>query len=210
MKVNYIKSLLSEHEKILYLTRQHWFIFVGSILVEILVVFIIAILTLVINVLVPGIGIWLLILVPMILVFVPVIGGIRDFLIWWNRQYIITNRRVIQVSGVINKNVIDSSLEKVNDVKMDQSVIGRLFNFGNVEILTASELGANVFRRIGDPVHFKTAMLNAKEKLERGNGEGPGEEDIPALIEQLDQLRQEGIITEEEFQLKKAELLSKM
>jgi hypothetical protein len=68
-----------------------------------------------------------------------------------------------------------------------------------------------MFKRIGDPVHFKTAMLNAKEQLERGGErEAPTEGEIPALLEQLDKLRQEGVITEEEFILKKAELLSKM
>jgi uncharacterized membrane protein YdbT with pleckstrin-like domain len=40
---------------------------------------------------------------------------------WKNHQYIITNRRVIQINGIVNKNVTDSSLEKVNDVHMTQS-----------------------------------------------------------------------------------------
>ena len=69
---------------------------------------------------------------------------LRDILIWWNRQYIITSLRVIQISGVINKNLTDSSLEKVNDVKLSQSIVGRLFDYGNVEILTASEVGCQL------------------------------------------------------------------
>jgi uncharacterized membrane protein YdbT with pleckstrin-like domain len=66
---------------------------------------------------------------------------INDILVWSHHQYIVTNWRVLQISGIFNKNVIDSSLEKVNDVKMTQSFFGRIFNYGNVEILTASELG---------------------------------------------------------------------
>ena len=95
---------------------------------------------------------------------------------------------------------------------MDQSVWGRLFGFGNVQILTASELGVNQFRRIGDPVGFKTAMLNAKEELGFGEMGVPAraEEDIPAMIEKLDQLRKQGTISNEEFQRKKSELLAKM
>jgi hypothetical protein len=118
---------------------------------------------------------------------------------------------VIHVKGVFNKSVIDSSLEKVNDVKMEQSYLGRIFDYGDVEILTASELGVNKFGYIQQPVKFKTAMLNAKAKLEQGEiGRGLPAPDIPGLIAELDLLRQQGVLTEGEFQQKKAELLAKM
>jgi uncharacterized membrane protein YdbT with pleckstrin-like domain len=147
-----------------------------------------------------------------LLVLIPAVIMLRDILVWYNRQYIVSNRRVIQISGVFNKNVIDSSLEKVNDVKMSQSFLGRLFDYGDIEILTGSELGVNLFKRIGDPVKFKTAMLNAKEEL---GFEGTGAhvqqaEGIPEQIAELDTLRKKGILTEAEFQKKKAELLAKM
>ena len=138
---------------------------------------------------------------------------VRDFLIWFNRQYIVTNRRVIQTSGVFSKDVVDSSLEKVNDVKLSQSFWGRLFDYGDIEILTASEVGANVFRSIGEPIKFKTAMLNAKERLgfdELGTQSVQAVNDIPFMIASLDDLRKKGIISEVEFQQKKTELLSKM
>ncbi len=87
-----------------------------------------------------------------------------------------------------------------------------MFGYGDIEILTASELGINLFRRIGEPVKFKTAMLNAKEELGYGEmGARPqAEEDIPTLIARLDELRKKGIVTEAEFQKKKSELLAKM
>ncbi|MEN6300163.1 MAG: PH domain-containing protein, partial [Anaerolineaceae bacterium] len=132
-----------------------------------------------------------------------------DIFKWLNHQYIITNRRVIQVSGIFNKSVTDSSLEKVNDVHMDQSFLGRIFDYGDVEILTASELGVNQFKRIAKPVEFKTAMLNAKESLEHGDVE-IFNENIPDMIARLDKLRSQGILNEEEFQKKKSELLSKL
>ncbi len=210
MPKSYVQSMLGEHETVLHTARQHWLVFLSSILVEITVTIILAAIALVVNILVPPTLIYSII-VFLVLLLVPLIGAIRDFLIWWNRKYLVTNRRVIQISGVVNKNVTDSSLEKVNDVKMEQSFLGRLFNYGDVEILTASELGANLFQRIGDPVRFKTAMLNAKEALERGNQPETAEaEDIPAMIERLARLRDEGAITEAEFQAKQAHLLSKM
>ena len=137
---------------------------------------------------------------------------LRDYLIWDNRKYIVTSRRVIQLSGVFNKNVTDSSLEKVNDVKMEQTFLGRLLDFGDVEILTASEQGINLFKHIGKPIRFKTDMLNAKARLEleHAGGARPAELDVPALIARLDDLRKHGVLGEEEFQKKKAELLAKL
>jgi uncharacterized membrane protein YdbT with pleckstrin-like domain len=210
MAKSYVDKLLGEHEKILLVDRQHWFILVRAIFVEIVLFIIILAAGILVSVWKPETGA-MPILIAVILCLVPFLGGLRDALIWTNRQYIITNRRVIQIAGVFNKDVTDSSLDKVNDVKLDQSALGRIFNYGDVEILTASELGANLFRHIGKPVHFKTVMVNAKEELEHGQTNKPAEtSDIPTQIYRLDQLRQKGVLTEEEFQLKKKELLSKM
>ena len=206
MPKNYTEKMLGENERILLITRQHWFVLFSAIVAEILVTLIVAAGIIFAAFFNP------LALFGLLLALIPLVSMLRDILVWYNREYIVTNRRVIQVSGVFNKNVIDSSLEKVNDVKMTQSFFGRLFGYGNVEILTASELGVNLFKRIGDPVKFKTAMLNAKEEL---GFEGTGAhaqqvEGIPAQIADLDELRKKGILTEAEFQQKKTELLAKM
>jgi hypothetical protein len=75
-------------------------------------------------------------------------------------------------------------------------------------------VGANVFRSIGEPIKFKTAMLNAKERLgfddELGAQAIQAIHDIPSMIARLDDLRKKGIVSEEEFQRKKTELLAKM
>jgi uncharacterized membrane protein YdbT with pleckstrin-like domain len=209
MAKDYLEEMLGENEHILLRARKHWSILFGNIVLEIvliiaLIVAIIVLLPLVAFPVAP-LGIFL--------VFVPLVGMTRDFLIWYNRQYIVTNRRVIQTAGVFSKDVVDSSLEKVNDVKLSQSFWGRLFDYGDIEILTASEVGANVFRSIGEPIKFKTAMLNAKERLgfdDELRVQTPVTSDIPSLIARLDDLRQKGILSEEEFQQKKAELLAKM
>jgi uncharacterized membrane protein YdbT with pleckstrin-like domain len=202
----YIQSLMGDKERMLLVTRQHWFVLFSTIILEIILILVLVAGVIAATVFYP------IAAFGSILVLVPLIGMIRDILIWYNRQYIVTNRRVMQVSGVINKNVVDSSLEKVNDVKMSQSFFGRLFDYGDVEIMTASELGVNLFKRIGDPVKFKTAMLNAKEKLgfDENQVHVQREDDIPSLIARLDELRKQGIVSEEEFQKKKAELLAKM
>ncbi len=208
MAKTYLQELLAKNERILLITRQHWFVLFSSSALEILLIIII----------IAGVSalsfVYPMAMAGFILVLVPLIGMIRDITIWYNREYVVTNRRVIQISGVFRKDVVDSSLEKVNDVKMSQSFFGRLFDYGDVEILTASEIGVNLFKRIGDPVKFKTAMLNAKEQLgfdnEVAGAESRAARDIPTLIAELDELRKKGVISEEEFQKKKTELLQKM
>lgn len=210
MPKSYLESLLGEHEKIMLVDRQHWFILFRSVFLEIVLFVILITAGILLTVLFPQLKFYPVIL-AIVLCLVPFIGALRDIMIWSNREYIITNRRVIQIAGVFNKDITDSSLDKVNDVKMDQSALGRLFNFGDIEILTASELGANVFRYISSPVKFKTAMLNAKEELEHGKTDAvEPATDVPTQIYRLDQLRQKGVISEEEFQAKKKDLLAKM
>lgn len=209
MSDRYINSMLGEREHVLLVTRQHWFVLFSAIIFEVIVALVIvAVLTGVLFFLLPspivGFG--------YILLIIPFIALIHDALVWSNRKYVITNRRVIQVVGIFNKSVTDSSLDKVNDVKMVQPFWGRIFDFGDVEILTASELGVNLFHKIGDPIKFKTTMLNAKETQDREMSGHSDEEPVGAtrLLEDLDNLRRQGVLTEAEFQNKKAEILKKV
>jgi uncharacterized membrane protein YdbT with pleckstrin-like domain len=206
MAKDYIQSMLGESERIQLSTRQHWFVLFSAILAEVTITLLLIAAFSVASVYFP------LAAIGFVLVLLPLGSMTRDILIWSNHQYLVTNRRVIQISGIFNKNVVDSSLEKVNDVKMTQSFFGRMFDYGDIEILTASEIGVNLFRRIGDPVKFKTAMLNSKEKLgfEGMAVQAQPAKSIPALIADLDELRKKGIVTEEEFKQKKTELLAKM
>jgi uncharacterized membrane protein YdbT with pleckstrin-like domain len=206
MAKNYLEGLLGENEQIIFETHQHWFVLFGKIFLELLLIALIIGGSLALSAIYPvaiyGLG----------LVIVPLIGMVSDIMVWRNKAYVVTNRRVIQISGVFNKDVVDSSLEKVNDVKMSQSFFGRMFGYGDIEILTASELGVNLFHEIHNPIEFKTAMLNAKEKMgfDEMGAAVRATEDIPSLIARLDDLRKKGILSEAEFEEKKAELLAKM
>ncbi|MCE1255789.1 MAG: PH domain-containing protein [Anaerolineae bacterium] len=208
MADSYIKQLMADHEKVILITRRHWLMLASAIFFESVLILIILF---AVSIALINLMIYPFIAFAYILILIPLVSMIKDILEWYNHQYIITNMRVMQTAGVFNKSVIDSSLEKVNDVKMVQSFFGRLFNYGDIEILTASELGTNLFRYIGDPILFKTSMLNAKERLSDGdNGRPRYAVSIPVMIEELDQLRRKGIISESEFLEKKKDLLSKI
>jgi uncharacterized membrane protein YdbT with pleckstrin-like domain len=165
MTDNYLKNLLGNNEKITFVTHQHWLVLLDQVLSKsLLIVGMVILITLIWRIWLPHLPVAF----AYLLLFLPLVGLLRNVLIWTNRQYVVTDWRVIQISGVFNKDVSDSSLEQVNDVKLDQSFLGRLFDYGDLEILTASELGANQFTHVGQPVRLKTAMLNAKEELAHG------------------------------------------
>jgi uncharacterized membrane protein YdbT with pleckstrin-like domain len=209
MTDTYLRNLLGENEHILFVTRQHWLILLGQILTKsVLAVALAGLITLIWR-------IWLpqsLLPLAYLLLILPFVGILGNVIVWTSRQYIVTDWRVIQIAGVFKKEVTDSSLEKVNDVKLEQSFWGRLLDYGDLEILTASELGVNQFSHVGRPIRLKTAMLNAKEKLEHGQAESRQRSavDIAGPIEQLDHLREQGLLTEEEFQQQKAQVLTRL
>ena len=204
MSDNYLDQLLSEDEKIVLVTRQHWLFLLGQIAPELI---------LILLVLVAVSAAWITWTATAtfgyLLLLLPLISMVRDLLIWSNNKHVVSTRRVIHMSGVWSKNVTDSSLEKVNDVKMEQSALGRVFDFGDIEILTASEFGVNRFSHIAKPIQLKTAMLNAKARMDKDE-DGAVAMDIPRLITELSKLHEQGALTDAEFNQKKAELLAKL
>ena len=205
----YVENLLGNREKILLVARQHWFILMSAIVLEIVIILVIIGLTILAGLFWTEFAL-LIGAIGTILLLLPLSTMFRDILDWMNRQYIVTNRRVIQISGVLNKNVTDSSLRKITDVMMSKSFFGRILNYGDIEILTASEFGANLFHRIEEPVGFKIAMLNAKEELEQGGEPERDDLDVVEVLTNLDRLRELGILTDEEFIQKKSEFLERL
>jgi hypothetical protein len=256
--MSYADGLLSTGERIAHREKQHWFVFVWGAKIAVGAI----ILGLVLLVLSQGVGPDQRGVVG-IGVAALVIGGLAvlgwHILRFLNQEYVLTNRRVLQVAGVLNKTSTDSSLEKINDARLSQSVFGRIFGFGDLDILTAAETGIERFHMIRNPVGFKKAMLDAKHEYERdvaGTGFAPspplrtdvspprpvaapsapvapapatdGDETVSAgtpgrppsaalssdeltrTLSSLADLRDRGAISPEEYERKKADLLSRL
>ena len=177
--MGYADGLLSTGERVVHREKQHWFVFIWGARYTILAV-IVAIVLLVLknNLNQPLQDIFNYVAIALF------VGGLA-VLLWTilqylNLEYVLTNRRVIEVSGVLNKKATDSSLEKINDAVLTQSIFGRIFGFGDLDILTASESGISRFRMLVQPVEFKRAMLDAKHEYERDLS-GPGFAGSPPL-----------------------------
>ena len=168
--MSYADGLLSTGERILHRNKQHPFTFIWGARYTILAVLVAAVLAWISANMDPAgpSGTVRSLLGWVILVLV--LGGLGVFawtaLRYVNQEYVLTNRRVIQVEGVLNRSATDSSLEKINDAVLVQSVFGRIFDFGDLTVLTAAESGVERFRMIRSPIVFKKAMLDAKHEYE--------------------------------------------
>lgn len=211
--MSYLSKLLARNEQVARITRDHWITLASTILVDTALSIVIIGLSLAgAAFFSPWGGFGLLLLI------VPLVHLVLRLSVWWSKQYIVTNRRIIQISGLVNTRVSDTSLEKVNDIVMEQSALGRMLKFGDLEIISGSESGIDVFYRIADPIGFKKELLDQKASLagldlfeERAkrvlSAEAPSAGDVPELIAELDELRQKGMLTATEFEEKKRKLL---
>ncbi|HLF25827.1 MAG TPA: PH domain-containing protein [Anaerolineae bacterium] len=215
--MGYVEQLLSKDEAIIVRSRQHWIALIASALVNGFIIIVAMVLRIVVgNALIslPQIIADGLTLVTLLIVLFAAVRFVWNVLQWWAEEYIVTTRRVIQTEGIINKRTTDSSLEKVNDVVLVQSFFGRILGYGDLEIVTGSDIGVNKLNRLRDPISFKTAMLDQKAQLGGEYGERTpdtsSDRDVPKLIADLDELRRRGLLSDAEFNEKKAQLLSQL
>ena len=163
----YTDSLLMDGEHVLYRTRQHplgrivaarWgIVMVGVAIAALLAIFIGN----------PG-GTLREILgwVTLALLIIGAADIVWIYLHWWAEDYVITNRRILKVEGLFNKRAADSSLEKINDAILEQSVFGRMFDWGDLKVLTAAEENADDYHLLHHAPTFKKTMLLAKQDIE--------------------------------------------
>jgi uncharacterized membrane protein YdbT with pleckstrin-like domain len=201
--MGYIERLLAQNERIVLITRRHWLVLLPVILIDLGIAIVIIALSVGGALVAPPLP-----LLGLLLLLLPLGHFLVRYITWRNEQYIVTNRRVMEVRGVYKKHVSDSSLEKVNDVVMEQSALGRLLDYGDIRIITGADIGVNVFRRIAHPIRFKTTMMDQKAAHAERAETRP--EDVPDLLARLDDLRQRGVITQEEFEREKRELLARL
>jgi uncharacterized membrane protein YdbT with pleckstrin-like domain len=98
---------------------------------------------------------------PLILVGVGAVGTIVTWLRAWIRrtttELAVTDRRVIFKRGLIRRHTVEMNMDKVESVDVDQSIMGRIFNYGDV---TVRGTGASIepLRMIGNPLGFRSRV----------------------------------------------------
>lgn len=165
--MSYTDRLMSSGERIVLVDRQHWFVVLASGRYAVAAI-VGALLLVIVQAVAQPTGALADVLswTALGLFIIGLVLLVYEMLRYQNQQYVITNRRVLEVSGIINKHSGDSSLEKINDAILSQPVLGRMMNYGDLEILTAADQANDLYRMLNNPKNFKKVMLQQKHALE--------------------------------------------
>jgi uncharacterized membrane protein YdbT with pleckstrin-like domain len=204
------KRLLADHERLVLDIRPHWIALVLPLLATVLLIAAEAIIFMAFDP--PGWLGWVLVIggVVIFLAF-----PVRAFLAWVTSHFVVTSDRLIHRSGWLAKSSMEIPLERINDVKFHQSVFERMVGAGDLLIESGGEYGQNRFSDIRGPEDVQKLIYEMTEenqdRMVRGAGTvEPGPDDPLDQLEQLGRLKDEGRITEEEYETQKRRLLGRL
>lgn len=143
---------------------------------------------------------------------------ISSYVSWISDHFVLTTDRVICRKGVIRRSSIEIPLERINTVFSSQSMFERMIGAGDLAIESASQDGRQNFPDMRKPGWIQNEIYVAMENNENRKFDGLRAGQAPAAAEptvadqlhQLEDLRQRGVLTQAEFDQKKAELLDRM
>ncbi|MEM9200874.1 MAG: PH domain-containing protein [Actinomycetota bacterium] len=209
------KQLLTDDEDLVLDLRPHWWFLApaASVLVVLTLLGLAALLT----------DWWAPIDWVLLILWVGAVGWFAwMYMQWTTTNFVVTSERVVSRTGVISKAGIEIPLDRINTVFFNQSIFERIIGAGDLGIESAGEGGRQEFSNIRRPNIVQNEIYRQVEGLEDrrlqrlgeaasgGRSAEPAPLSIPEQIEKLDQLRRQGVVTDEEFEAKKKELLDRM
>jgi uncharacterized membrane protein YdbT with pleckstrin-like domain len=210
-----MRTPLQKGEQILLVTYSSWTSLIGPALVNLLGI---------------AAGIFIVLRYGSSWGWLAAVLGIAYWLVryysWRVNIWVVTNFRVIDETGLLSHYAKESPLDKINNVSYDQTLAGRIFNFGHVEIQTAAEVGATDYYNVNHPKRLKDTITAAQSDyknwqysnqaqqmaaaLDSRAGAAAPRADAPQValeLEKLFELKMKGAITEEEYLRAKSRLL---
>jgi uncharacterized membrane protein YdbT with pleckstrin-like domain len=147
----YIDEILQPGEKVLYSTNAHWIFYLPAIVSWIAVLALAAA-----SVAVPPmavLGLPAAAVIAVVALYFTVQG-------WFHRlttETDVTDRRVVHKTGFIKRRTFEIALDKIESVDVEQTILGRIFNYGDVTILGVGE-GKQTISTIASPLAFRSAI----------------------------------------------------
>ena len=155
--MGYVEHVLQPGETLLHKSKLHWLVYL-----PVLPFLAIIVLGAALSSQMPSSGSEVTAAVlPMSLIVVGAGAAIIAWLRAWIRrattELAVTDRRVIFKRGLIRRHTVEMNMDKVESVDVDQSILGRIFNYGDV---TVRGTGASIepLRLIDDPVGFRSRV----------------------------------------------------
>ena len=166
------RHLLPDESLVVPTIHKHWIILVAPFLIPALLVVAGAI---VVNVLAAGtIGAGARTVESMALV-----GAAAIWLLWaWlyrvSSSLTLTNQRVIQEEGILRRTSNVIPIDRIQDMSIKQSILGRLFDYGDIEIDTAGVVANEVFTYVPGPERLRDQLFVVSAQRRRPPSSGDG------------------------------------
>jgi uncharacterized membrane protein YdbT with pleckstrin-like domain len=145
----YIDDILQPGEKVLYSTNAHWIFYLPAI-----GGWVVALAFVVLSRLVADTPQLLCLSLAAIAAIAALYWTFRAWFHRWTTETDVTNLRVVHKTGFIKRRTFEMSLDKVESVDVNQSILGRLLNYGNVTVRGVGE-GAETIETIASPLDFR-------------------------------------------------------
>lgn len=132
---------------------------------------------------------------------------------WITTDFVLTTDRLIYRKGVVSRQGKEIPLERVNDVSFTQTLLQRMLRAGDLLVESGGERGQSQFGRFADPQDIQNEIHRAIEAASARDADRlAGRRELSPLeqLEKLDELRQRGVISQAEFEVKKATLLDRL
>lgn len=149
----YIDEILQPGEKVLYSTNAHWIYFLPAILG-----WIAAVVFVVLSGMVPpGPPALICLSLAAIAGLIALYKTITAWFHRWTTETDVTNFRVVHKTGFIQRQTFEMSVDKVESVDVNQSILGRILNYGDVTVLGVGE-GIKTLDMIASPLSLRNAI----------------------------------------------------
>ncbi len=198
------RKILHDGEQVVVDVRPHWWFLAGPVVVVAVVI------AGAVTALVEGVATWVDYVVLAVLV-VAVAWLVARYLRWATTRLILTTSRIIERRGIVARSGREIPLSALSDIGYHQSIFERIIGAGDVLLESAGRDGQEVFPDLPHPAAIQNEIYAQLEQYRSsGRVAAPAGASIPDQINQLDQLRQRGVLSDAEFEAKKSELLRRL
>ena len=147
--MGYVQKVLQPNETIVYQTALSWAMYIPGLLVLVLAIIVFVVAGTVFNA-----ALWANVIGAAVLAVALYLLGAAWFQ-RWTTEIAITDRRVILKRGFIRRDTIEMSVEKVESVDVNQSLLGRLLDYGDI-VVRGTGAGLAPLRKIDAPLAFRS------------------------------------------------------
>ncbi len=148
--MGYIEDNLVPGEEVVTRTHLHWIILLKPVLLTAAVM---AVVGIIVSIWQNNSWGWLLLLV----IVGALLAGLIGYWVVQSSEFALTDKRVLIKVGIIERKSVELILNKIEAIRVDQSIPGRMLNFGSLDI-TGTGGTREVFANIARPVEFRNRV----------------------------------------------------